>query len=157
MWEKPLPNVDLDNKPLYQAYKNHDFVLYRCQNCGEWYFPKSFCRNHKNESFFDNIELEKSSGQGEIFAVATTYRLFHPGFEDDLPYTFAMIELEEGPLFGSQIIGIDADEIKIGLPVEVSFRDILEEEIPKEKRDKLPLEEGFTLPYFAPVSGADPK
>lgn len=155
MWEKPLPNIDLDNKPLFQEYKNHTFALYRCQDCGEWYFPKSFCPNHKNESYFGNIDLEESSGVGEVFALATTRRLFHPGFENDLPYTFAMIELKEGPLFGTQIIGGDPADIEIGLPVEVEFRDVSIEETPEDKRDQIPFEGGFTLPYFTPTSGGD--
>lgn len=155
MWKKPLPNIDLDNKSLYQEYKQHNFALYRCQDCGDWYFPKSFCRNHENESYFGNIKLEESSGSGAIFAIATTRRLFHPGFEDDLPYTFAMIELEEGPLFGSQIIGINPDDVEIGLPVEVRFQDVEKEEIPEEKRENLPLGDGFSLPYFAPTDGGE--
>jgi uncharacterized OB-fold protein len=81
--------------------------------------------------------------------------LFHPGFEDDLPYTFAMIKLEEGPLFGSQIIGIDADDIKLEMPVEVSFKDVSAEEIPEDKREGFPLDGGFSLPYFAPASEGD--
>lgn len=155
MWNKPLPNIDLDNRPLFEAYKDHDFKLYQCQECGEWYFPKTLCTNHSNDEFFGNIELETASGVGEIFAQATTHRLFHPGFEDDLPYTFAMIKLEEGPLFGSQIINIDVDEIEVGLPVEVQFKDVSAEEIPEDKRRNFPLDGGFTLPYFAPRNEGD--
>ena len=151
MWEKPLPNVDLDNRPLFEAYRDHDFALYRCQECGDWYWPKSFCRNHPNEAYFGNIELETASGRGEVFSTAVTRRLFHEGFEDDLPYTFALIKLEEGPMFGSQLVGIDADDVDIGLPVEVTFRDVTAEEIPADKREGFALSDGFSLPYFAPV------
>lgn len=90
-----------------------------------------------------------------LHAIATTRRLFHPGFEDDMPYTFGMIGLEEGPLFGSQIIGIDPTGVEIGLPVEVEFRDVPVEEILEDKRDRVPLKGGFTLPYFAPTNGGD--
>jgi uncharacterized OB-fold protein len=153
MWEKPLPQIDLDNKGLFEAYKDHEFKLYRCQECGDWYFPKTLCKNHDNDAYFDNIELETASGNGTIYTYATTHRLFHEGFEDDLPYTFAMIELEEGPLFGSQII--DTSEIEIGLPVEVSFRDIPAESIPEERAEKVPFDGGFTLPYFTATQEGD--
>lgn len=156
MWSKPLPNVDLDNRPLFEAYRDHDFVLYRCQECGDWYWPKAFCRDHHhNEAYFDNIELEPASGRGEVFSTAVTRRLFHEGFKDDLPYTFALIKLDEGPMFGSQLLDIDADDVHIGLPVEVDFRDVPADDIPEDKRDGFALSEGFTLPYFAPVSGGD--
>lgn len=150
MWEKPLPNIDIDNKPLFEGYKDHEFLLFRCQDCGEWYFPKSFCQEHENESFFGNIETEPASGEGEVFAFTVTHRPFHPGFEGDVPYTFALIKLQEGPMFGSQIIGIDTNEVEIGMPVEVSFKDIPEDEIAEGKREYMPLDDGFTLPYFTP-------
>ncbi|NWG76523.1 MAG: OB-fold domain-containing protein, partial [Rubrivivax sp.] len=61
---------------------------------------------------------------------------FDPSFKDDIPYVYALIELEEGPMFGSNIVGCDPNEVRIGMPVEVAFEDITEE---------------FTLPKFRPV------
>lgn len=153
MWEKPLPNIDLDNKPLFEGYKEREFQLFRCQECGKWYFPKAFCRNHSNKPYFGNIEVEPASGEGEIFAFTVTHRPFHPGFENDVPYTFALIKLQEGPMFGSQIIGIEADDVEIGMPVEVSFRDVSADDIPEDKQEYMPLDDGFTLPYFSPSKG----
>lgn len=153
MWEKPLPQIDLDNKPLFDGYKDHEFVLFRCQDCGEWYFPKTLCKNHDNDPFFGNIETEAASGRGTLYTWATTHRLFHEGFEDDIPYTFAMVELEEGPLFGTQIV--DLERLEIGQPMEVAFRDISSKDIPDEKEAQLPFDDGFTLPYFTTVQEGD--
>jgi uncharacterized OB-fold protein len=153
MWEKPLPQIDLDTKPLFEGYKDHEFVLFRCQDCGDWYFPKTLCKNHDNDAYFGNIDTEPASGRGTVYAWATTRRLFHGGFEDDLPYTFAMVELEEGPLFGTQIV--DPIDVEIGQPVEVEFRDVPMDEIPDEKQERVPFDDGFTLPYFTPVAEGD--
>lgn len=155
MYKKPLPNIDPDNEPLFEGYKEHKFNLFRCTECGEWYWPKAFCRNHDNEPHFGNIKVEEASGEGELFAFTVTHRPFHPGFEDDVPYVFSMVKLDEGPLFGTQLIEINHKDVKIGMPVEVSFRDIPAADIPKEKREKFPLEDGFTLPYFAPTEGGN--
>lgn len=155
MWRKPIPQIDLDNRQLYERYKDHEFALYRCQECREWYFPRSLCREHDNEPYFGNIELEPASGRGTVFTYATTHRLFHEGFEDDLPYTFALIELDEGPMFGSQLVDVDADDVEVGLRVSVSFRDVPAAALPESKRDQLPFDDGFTLPYFGPVEGGE--
>lgn len=135
-WNKPLPSLDEDIEPFWQALKRHEFVLFRCKVCGAWYWPVAFCRYHDNEPFFGNMEWTKASGRGKVFAFNIHYRAFHPGFKDDVPYAYALIELDEGPMFGSRIIGCDPHEVKIGMPVEVVFEDITEE---------------FTLPYFRPV------
>ncbi len=53
------------------------------------------------------------------------------------PYgAIALIELGEGLMFGSNIVGCDPSEVKIGMPVEVVFNDVAE---------------GIVLPRFRPV------
>src|SRR5262249_17261559 len=48
---------------------------------------------------------------------------FHASFKPELPYVVAIIELEEGPKMMSNVIGLDPDDVYIGLPVEVEFED----------------------------------
>lgn len=135
-WNKPLPSLDEDIEPFWNGLKRHEFLLFRCKKCGAWYWPVAFCRNHDNEPFYGNLEWTKASGKGKVFAFNIHYRPFHPGFVDDIPYVYALIELEEGPMFGSNIIGIDPKEVKIGMPVDVVYEDITDE---------------FTLPKFKPA------
>ena len=44
-----------------------------------------------------------------------------PAFEDDLPYVVAYVELEEGPLFCTNIVGCAIDDVENGMEVEVTF------------------------------------
>lgn len=142
-WKKPLPVADEDMAPFWAGLGRHEFLLFRCQECGAWYWPVAFCRNHDNQPFYGNLEWTKSSGKGKVFTFNIHYRAFHPGFRDDLPYVYALIELEEGPMFGSNIIGCDPQEVKIGMPVEVVYEDIM-----PEGGESF---EPFTLPKFRPV------
>jgi len=135
-YNKPLPNIDDDIKPFWDALKEHKFKLFRCKRCGAWYWPVACCRNHENEPFYGNMEWEEASGRGKVFAFNIHNVAFDPAFKDDIPYVYALIELEEGPMFGSNIIGCDPGEVRIGMQVEVVFEDITEE---------------FTLPKFRPV------
>ena len=135
-WNKPLPSVDEDIEPFWKGLKRHEFLLFKCKKCGAWYWPVAFCRNHANEPYYGNLEWTKASGKGKVFAFNIHYKAFHPGFAQDIPYVYALIELDEGPMFGSNIIGIDPKDVKIGMPVEVVYEDITEE---------------FTLPKFKPV------
>ena len=66
-WEKPLPSLDEDIEPFWQALKRHEFVLYRCKDCGAWYWPVAYCRYHDNKPFFGNMEWAKASGRGKVF------------------------------------------------------------------------------------------
>ncbi len=135
-YNKPLPNIDDDIKPFWDGVKEHKFKLFRCKQCGAWYWPVACCRNHENEPFYGNMEWSEASGKGKVFAFNIHNVAFDPAFKDDVPYVYALIELKEGPIFGSNIIGCAPSEVKIGMPVEVVFEDITEE---------------FTLPKFRPI------
>jgi uncharacterized OB-fold protein len=54
------------------------------------------------------------------------------------PYVVALVELDEGPRLISNIVGCAPEEVAVDMPVRLRF---------EEAGD-------FTLPRFAPVSGA---
>jgi hypothetical protein len=49
------------------------------------------------------------------------------GYEEQKPYTVALIQLEEGPLVTAQLTDLDGQEVRIGLPVEMVTRKLREE------------------------------
>jgi len=134
-YQKPLPIIDEDSKPFWEAAKRHELVLFRCQICGE-YAPLQFpiggagCLEHG----FAKMEWVKVNGKGAVFTFVVFHMSFNPAFKDDVPYNVAMIELEEGPLLMSNVIDCKIEDLKIGMPVEVVFEDVTEEEaLPKFK------------------------
>lgn len=59
-----------------------------------------------------------------------------PGFEDDVPYAIAVVQLEEGPRMMSNIVGVEntPENLVLDMPLEVVFEDATEEiTIPKFK------------------------
>jgi uncharacterized OB-fold protein len=140
-WTKPWPSIDADIEAFWNALREHRFVLFRCQTCGAWYWPKAYCRNknHPNEPFMGNLDWEVASGRGKVFAVNVHHWSFHPAFREEVPYAYAVIELDEGPLISSTIVDIDPTAVKVGMPVEIVYEDH-----PNE---------GFSLPRFKPVAG----
>lgn len=76
------------------------------------------------------------SGRGSVYTF-TVYRVaYHPAFKDDIPYVVAIIQLAEGPRMESNIIGCKVEDVKVEMPVIVSFDDVTEEiSLPKFKPD----------------------
>lgn len=118
---RPRPNLDEDIAPFWAAVAERRFVLLRCKTCGAWYFPAAYCRNHQNEPFMGNMAWEEASGRGKVFAFTIHNRALHPAFAAEVPYVYALIELEEGPMFGSNIIGCAPSDVRTGMPVDVTF------------------------------------
>ena len=90
----------------------------QCETCGAKLFPaKPVCPECKGESFKPYV----FSGKGEIYSFSDLYQA-PQGFEQNLPYTVALVKLEEGPLITAQLTDIDAGEATIGMPVEMVTR-----------------------------------
>jgi uncharacterized OB-fold protein len=66
------------------------------------------------------------SGLGEIYSYTTMYNA-PKGFEDQKPYTVALIKMDDGPMITAQLTDVDHDEVTIGLRVEMVTRKIRED------------------------------
>ena len=92
-----------------------------CGGCSDELFPpRDICPSCGDEA----KKLYQFSGKGEIYSYTILQRDHAPaGFEDQAPYTIALIKLEEGPLVTAQLTDLDPKEpIEIGTPVEMVTR-----------------------------------
>ena len=133
-YKKPLPIPSQLSEPFWAACKNHELKIQRCQSCGAFRFPPAILCP---ECLSREVEWQKVSGRGKIFSFVVYRRLYHPAFKADLPYTVAVIELEEGARLLSNIVDISPEKVRCDMPVEVIFQDVTPE---------------VTLPKFRPLS-----
>jgi uncharacterized protein len=61
------------------------------------------------------------SGKGEVYSY-TVMQDAPSGYESGLPYTVALVKLEEGPVVTAQLTDIGAEQVRIGMPVEMVTR-----------------------------------
>lgn len=133
--KKPLPAVDDLSKPFWEAAKQHQLVVQRCQDCG--YFnhpPRPACDACQSQQ----LQFEPVSGRGTIYSFTVMHQPNVAGFADEIPYINILVELEEQPLLFmvSNLSISELDKIKIGGQVEVYFEE---------------LDAEVTLPQFQPV------
>jgi uncharacterized OB-fold protein len=67
------------------------------------------------------------SGKATVHSFVVQHRPATPAFADDVPYVVAVVELAEGPLMLTNIVGCAPEEITAGMPVEVTFVDATDE------------------------------
>ena len=117
-WDKPLPHVTALARPFWEGTRRHELCLQRCRVCGTFQFPPQvLCRGCLSE----DVEWTASSGKATVYSFVVQHRPATPAFTDDLPYVVAVVELAEGPLMLTNIVGCPPDEVRVGMPVEVSF------------------------------------
>ncbi len=66
------------------------------------------------------------SGRGQVYSHTTIYDA-PAGYENNLPYTVALIKLDEGPIVTAQLTDLGAQPVEIGMPVEMVTRRIRED------------------------------
>jgi len=75
----------------------------------------------------DDVEWFLCSGRGEIYTFTVTHQNQAPGFREALPYVLAYVTLEEGVQMLTNIVDCPPDEVRIGMPVEVTFEDVTDD------------------------------
>jgi uncharacterized protein len=78
----------------------------------------------------------RASGRAVLYTYSTVYVNDLPPFADQVPYVVAVVDLEEGPRMGTQVVECPPGELHIGMPLAVAFRPITDE---------------VTLPVFRPA------
>jgi len=91
----------------------------KCENCGKYYFPKrSVCPKCRRKGKLVEVRY---SGKGKIYSF-TEVTAPPDGFEDQVPYLLAIVELDEGAKLTAQIVDAHKKDVKIGSRVEQVFR-----------------------------------
>lgn len=75
----------------------------------------------------DAKEEHQLSGRGKVYSYTTVYQA-PAGYEEQAPYTVALVKLEEGPMVTAQLTDLDPNEpVEIGMPVEMVTRKLKSE------------------------------
>jgi len=89
-----------------------------CPHCQTKMFPpRDICVECGNEA---KTEYQ-FSGKGEVFSYTTVYDA-PKGYENNVPYTVALVKLEEGPMVTAQLTDLGDKKVDIGMPVEMVTR-----------------------------------
>lgn len=111
------------SQPFWEAAGQGRLLLPRCSACerSHWY-PRTFCPLCQGGP----VRWETASGRARLHACTSLLR-------DPARTVMAFVELEEGPLMLTQLVGRELAHWRIGDPLQVAFR---------------ALETGLHLPVF---------
>ncbi len=128
---RPSPEPDLSSVPFYEGLQQHCLLVQRCPHCGTIQLGELYC----NHCHADGLQWVPASGRARLHSYVHMHMSYHEGFADQIPYNAATIELEEGPRFYTNIVGMDDQALVIGMPLQVQYST---------------LSTGTVVPVFAP-------
>jgi len=106
-----LPILWRDRKQVYRLYGH------RCTKCGHTQYPmQKICMWCQSRGNLEEVRL--SDRKGTLF----TFSMDERAPVIDPPNVLSVVELDEGGRFYSQMTDRDLERIKVGMPMELTFR-----------------------------------
>jgi uncharacterized OB-fold protein len=119
--------------PFWEGCGKGTFLLHRCNRCQRHYWPASRCIEHGDEA----MQWVEASGRGKLYTYTIMHRAYTQDTRDKVPFVVAVVQLEEGPFFHSNILECGYDQVAIDMPLEVVMQ---------------PHESGLSVPQFRPFA-----
>jgi uncharacterized protein len=132
---KPLPILDPDTKPFWDAARGHELRAQQCSGCGRFRWPPSgVCPDcHSWQS-----QWVKLPGTGIIDSYVVVHQPIG-AFASEVPYVTAKIVLDGTGGHANIVSNVTDcawDRVRVGMPVSVYFDDVADD---------------VTLPKFRPA------
>jgi uncharacterized OB-fold protein len=104
--------------PFWEGLAAGEVRLQKCGQCGtHQYPPESFCY----ECGAPELSWVSVTGEGTVYSFIVVHQLYHQAFKDFLPYTVAIVQMDEGPRMLSAMLGLQAP-VAIGDRVKPCIR-----------------------------------
>lgn len=134
--QRVRPSIDADNRTFWDSCGRHCMELQRCPDCGHWrYYPSPVCP----ECHRLGGDWQPVGGYGTLFTYSVLHRPPSSFWAARVPYVYGVVELDEGPMMPTNIVGVDPVQVRIGMRVHVGYEDV---------------GDGLALPLFAPLGAA---
>lgn len=137
----PTPTPTNLTRPFWEAAKEGKFVFQHCSECGTFQsYPRPWC----TECGSEELGWKEVSGEGTVYSYTIPRQVVDnvPAFQEKIPFVFAVVQLNEGPRFYSNVVGIRPEHVEIGMKVRLTFEAVSAD---------------MSLPKFRPMKvGVDP-
>ena len=131
--QKPVPVPDEATGPFFAGGATNSLMIRHCFDCDAFIQPGArICPMCLGE----DLDWRTASGKATLHTFGIMHQRYHPGFEPEIPYNIAVVELEEGPRLFTNVVGCPNGDLKVGMKLAATFEQV---------------SEGVYLPKFRPA------
>jgi uncharacterized OB-fold protein len=113
------PVVSPDTAFFWQGTARHELRIQRCGGCGRLRHPPGPMCPACGAA---RPEYEVAAGTGEVYSYVVHHHPPLPGRQ--LPIVVALVQLTEGVRMVGELLGTEAERVRVGLPVRVTFVEV---------------------------------
>jgi uncharacterized OB-fold protein len=116
---KAVPRPTPETAEYWAAAARGELRLPYCSSCQRYvFYPREACPT----CWSTGLTWTTLSGRGRLYSYLISH-LAAPGFENEVPYAIAIVELDEGPRLMSSIVGVPQtpEALVLDMPLAVEF------------------------------------
>ena len=130
---RDVPTPDHEQVPFWDATGEGRLLVQRCANGHHQLYPRAHCVTCR-----EPVEWVDASGNATVYSFTVLRQHHSRSLRHLLPMVVALVDLEEGPRLMTNRVGVEPEDVEIGMRVEVWFERV---------------SETAALPMFTPASG----
>lgn len=115
---QPLPEVTGDTAAFWKGGADGVLRIHRCTVCLTWFHPPApVCP----KCLSLDVEAMPTSGRATVQGFSVNVQPWAPDM--NVPYVIAVVSVDEAPgvHLTTRLVGVDPDDVVVGMPVEVTF------------------------------------
>lgn len=117
-YAKPLPGPSPVTQPFWDGLLAGTLRIQQCEACSRHvFYPRTAC----HYCLSDKLKWVTASGRGTLYSFTIVRRAMNPAFQEDVPYVYAIVELEEGPRVTTNVVNCDLEALRVDMPVKAVY------------------------------------
>jgi uncharacterized protein len=117
MYRDPIPTTF--SQEYWQAAAAGRLLIQQCGRCEHRQF---YPRQHCTSCLAADPDWLEASGHGKLHSFTMIHKTANAGFNDEVPYALALVDLDEGVRITCNVVDSDLSELACDLPVRVVMK-----------------------------------
>ncbi|MBN3967698.1 OB-fold domain-containing protein [Pseudomonas gregormendelii] len=118
---KPMPVATQISAPFWEGLKARRLLIQQCNACAHWNF---YPRRHCPVCLEHDLAWREVDGAATLYSYTVTRIATLPDFMDEMPQKLAVVELAEGVRINTNLVGLEENEIEIGMALQPVFAEV---------------------------------
>ena len=114
----PLSGLPDEGREFFERCAGGELAVQRCSACETLrHYPRPHCPVCMSAAW----AWQTCSGRGTVYTYTVIRQNLNPRFRERIPYVVAVVELDEGVRLLTNVVGVDPDAVRAGMPVTAVF------------------------------------
>lgn len=115
---RPLPTPT--SAPFWDGLRRHEVWIQFSPSLDAYvFYPRVLAPG----TLADDLQWRQISGAGTLVSFAVAQRPVAPQFADAVPHLLGVVQWDEGPRLATELVDVDAAQLRVGMAVSPVFAD----------------------------------